>query len=129
LSDASDLPDLDDQCSRLQREATARAVLVVTPEGNLAGHSAGARGLRDEVVDAVGDLAAALLSRPEAPAGDAEEDLVAESGGLQLCAAAVGGASTLAALVVAFDAGTTLQTVRARMKRAREQMARSLEAR
>ena len=82
------------------------------------------------MLDAVGDLAVDLAARtttPAMPASDSDtDDLVAEVEGVQVCAASIGGKATLA---VIFDGTTKLAMVRQRMKRARELIARSLDAR
>jgi len=119
----NELPEL---CERLQRDAQAEGVLVLGAEGELVGHSGDLGRLPDAAVDAVADLVADVLqgaARHELQDGD---DLVAEIGELQACAASLG---ERAALVVVFDSSSTLALVRLRMKRARELLLRSLDAR
>lgn len=119
----NDLPDL---CERLQRDASARGVLVLDESGEILGHSGALGRLPEKAVDAVADLVAdvvASAARHELSDGD---DLVAEIDALHACAAPLG---TRAILVVIFDETSTLALVRLRMKRARDLILRSLEAR
>ncbi len=119
----SELPDL---CERLQRDAAARGVLVLDENGEILGYSGALGTFPEKVIEAVGDLVADVVrcaARRELTDGD---DLVAEIDALHACATALG---TNAVLVVIFDQTSTLALVRLRMKRARDLILRSLEAR
>ena len=118
--------EVSELCARLQRDAGARAVLVVGGEGELLGHSGTAGSLGDAVLDAVGDLTVDLLSRRRAPESGDADDLVAEVGAVHICGAAIGGKATL---LVVFDSASRLELVRQRMKRARELILRTLDLR
>ena len=96
---------LEDQCERLQRDATALGVMVVGDDGGILGHAGGVSKLPDAVVDAVADLVADVLgatARNEMQEGD---DVVAEVETLGACAAPLGARSVL---VVVFDATSSL---------------------
>ncbi len=101
-------------------------MLVLGGEGEILGSAGEVGRLPDRAIDAVADLAADVLrgaARRELQEGD---DLVAEIDALQACAAALG---ERAVLVVLFDQSSTLALVRLRMKRARELILRTLDAR
>ncbi len=123
----SDLPDVPELCARLQRETNALAVLILGEEGDILGHAGQPAALADPVVDAIADATAETLQRaarnepPQDP-----DDHVAQVGAVQVCAAPVA-AGAKAVLLVVFDGGSNLALVRLRMKRAREQILRSLE--
>jgi predicted regulator of Ras-like GTPase activity (Roadblock/LC7/MglB family) len=120
---SGDLPDL---CERLRRDANARGVLVLDEAGEILGHSGAVGRLPEKALDAIADLVAdvtASAAKNELADGD---DLVAEIDDLQACAAPLG---TRAILVVVFDDSSTLALVRLRMKRARDPILRTLEAR
>src|SRR5438093_13696151 len=97
----TDIPEL---CSRLQREANARAVMILGLEGEILGHAGQTNGLGDEVIDAVGDATAETLqraARPDPPPATTEaDDPVAQVGAMQICAASLG---EKAVLVVVLD--------------------------
>jgi predicted regulator of Ras-like GTPase activity (Roadblock/LC7/MglB family) len=119
----SELPEL---CEALQRACNARGVLVLDGEGEILGHSGALGQLPDKALDAIADLVADVVAgaaRRELSDGD---DLVAEIDALQACAAALG---PRAVLVVVFDQASTIGLVRLRMKRAKELILRSLDAR
>lgn len=116
-----DVPEL---CSRLLREANAKVVMVLGTEGEILGHSGKPGALADAVLDAVADATArALLAASEGT--QADEDHVQPAGKLQVCAAPLG---VKAVLVVVYAEAASLPLVRARMKRAREQILRVLIA-
>jgi predicted regulator of Ras-like GTPase activity (Roadblock/LC7/MglB family) len=122
-SPASDFPELSELCGRLQRDAAARAVLVLDGEGRILGHAGEVVELGEPVLDALADLVVAVARPGALGEGD---DAVAEVETLRLCAARLGDRATLA---VVFDSASTLGLVRLRMKRARELILRTLEAR
>ncbi|MSP62369.1 MAG: roadblock/LC7 domain-containing protein [Myxococcales bacterium] len=126
MSPPPEILELPELCDRLQRDAGASGVLVLSDDGEILGHSGRIGELPDPVVEAVADLCAdvvASVTRRELTDGD---ELVAEVGALNACAGALGGS---AVLVVIFDARSKLGLVRLRMKRAREGILRSLETR
>lgn len=115
--------DLDDQCTRLQRDASAVGVMVVDKDGALLGRAGRIAQLPEPIIDATADLVVDCLgavARNELLDGD---DLVAELEDLSACAAPLG---PKAVLVVVFDEGSTLALVRMRMKRARDVLLRSI---
>jgi hypothetical protein len=120
-SPGSELPDLDEVCGRLQRDATARAALVLDGGGRILGHSGALSSLAEPVLDAIADLVTQLARRGD----EGDEDVVAAVGPLKVCAARLGGRGALA---VVFDDASTLGLVRLRVKRARELLLRSLDA-
>jgi hypothetical protein len=130
MSTALDMPDVGELCDRLCREASARAVVVfgalAADEERILGHAGATASLSDAVLDAVADLTAEVLGRTSSGELRDSDDLVQEAESLHLCGAALG---ARAALVVVFDEGSNLTLVRLRMKRARELILRSLEAR
>lgn len=121
----SDLPDVPELCGRLLRESNALAVLILGEEGDILGHAGQPAVLADAVVDAIADATAETVQRAarNEPAQD-PDDHVAQVGAVQVCAAPIG---VKAVLLVVFDGGSNLALVRLRMKRAREQILRSLE--
>lgn len=122
----SELPDIVlELCSRLHRETSAQAVLVLGQEGEILGHAGSPALLDDAVLDAIGDATVETLGRAGTPAAAEADDQVHAVGNTQLCAAPLG---TRAVLMVAFDDAASLGLVRLRMKRARELILRSLDA-
>jgi predicted regulator of Ras-like GTPase activity (Roadblock/LC7/MglB family) len=124
--------ELFEICAQLQRDAGCRKVMVCGHEGEILAH-AGDRGILDEaasdalaamVAEAMGAASAPPESppRPELP-GDLETRL---PNGLTACATAL---ADKAALVVVFDATTTLERVRIKMRRARERLEKTLPLR
>lgn len=120
---SGDVPEL---CGRLLREANAKVVMVLGLEGEILGHSGKLVALADVVLDAVADATArTLLAAAEGTPPAADEDHVHPAGKLQVCAAPLG---AKAVLVVVYAEAASLPLVRARMKRAREQILRVLTA-
>jgi hypothetical protein len=119
--------ELFDICAQLQRDSGCKKVMVCGQEGEVLAH-AGERGVLDDaaadalasiVVDAMHPQPPGPAPRPELP-GDVQVTL---PNGMTACAAPL---ADKAALVVVFDAATTLDRVRIKMRRARDRLVKSL---
>lgn len=106
-------------CGRLQRDAAARAALVLDGSGRILGHAGEISALGEPVLEAIADLVA-QLGRGGAELAD--DEVVSAAGPLKVCAARLG---ERGALAVVFDDASTLHLVRLRVKRARELLLRS----
>jgi hypothetical protein len=122
------VPDLTETCSQLLRDAQGKKVMLCSCEGEVLAH-AGVVGALDEAMgEALAQLIADVVEGATSGRVPATKDLVASlpgalPGGLSACATAVG---DKAALVVIFDAATTLERVRLKIRRAREVLVKSL---
>jgi hypothetical protein len=114
--------ELFEICEQLARDAGGRKVMVCGSDGDVLAH-AGEAGLLDEATaDALAGLVGDVIDG--AAAAPSQELVIAlPSRGLQACGAAVG---TRAALLVVFDATTQVERVRAKVRRARELLGKSL---
>lgn len=129
-SEAVDGLSLAEACEKLLADTGGRRVLVFGPASadgeieTLAHATAGRGGIDDAVGDQLASLVADVLQG--AAQRQAADDIAATlGGGLGACATAVG---ARAALVVLFDEGTSLERVRAKVKRARDLLLRLVEA-
>jgi hypothetical protein len=118
--------ELFEICAQLQRDAGCRKVLVCGSDGEMLAH-AGDRGLLDEsATDAVAGVVVDALAAGNADPSATPPELQATlPGGLTACATAV---LDRAVLAVVFDSGTELERVRAKMRRARERLVKTLPA-
>jgi predicted regulator of Ras-like GTPase activity (Roadblock/LC7/MglB family) len=115
---------LFDACEKLRRDAGGRKVMVCGADGEVLAHAGPGGALDEPTAEQIASLVADVLHAAASRA--ATEDLTATlGGGLGACATAVG---TRAALVVLFDASTSLERVRTKMKRARDLLLRLVEA-
>jgi len=115
------MSELDDVCDKLLVEAGARKVMVCSAEGEMLAH-AGALGALDEVTtDAIAKLVTDVL-KSAAPA-ETPAETPSRAGTFYACAASVAGQ---AALVVLFEERASPERVRAKMRRARDLLEKSL---
>jgi hypothetical protein len=115
------MSELDDVCDKLLAEAGARKVMVCSAEGEMLAH-AGALGALDEpTTDAIAKLVTDVLKAPAT--SDTTNDAPSRAGTLFACAASVAGQ---AALVVLFEERASPERVRAKMRRARDLLEKSL---
>jgi predicted regulator of Ras-like GTPase activity (Roadblock/LC7/MglB family) len=121
----ADFPELAELCDRLQREAGAHSLVVLSSEGEILGHAGPLGALSERVVESIADLAAAVLRA--ADAGDLAEDAqrLDQVESLHLCTTPLG---RKAALVAVFEQSPNLELVRLRLKRLRDLILRRLEA-
>jgi len=113
------MSELDDVCDKLLRDAGARKVMVCSAEGEMLAH-AGQLGALDELAsETIAKLVTDVLT------GDPAGDALARAGTFSACAASVAGQ---AALVVLFAEGVRPDQVRAKMRRARDVLEKSLPA-
>jgi hypothetical protein len=117
MSGPGDRDVLETTCERLLRDAGGRKVILCNVEGAVLAH-AGEPGILDELAtEAVAQLLGGVLSGGETDALALTGDVVARfGGGLSACAAPL---ESRAALVVLFDASTSLERVRVKMRRVR----------
>jgi predicted regulator of Ras-like GTPase activity (Roadblock/LC7/MglB family) len=115
--------ELFEICSQLQRDAGCKKVLVCGHEGEVLAH-AGETGTLDEPTgEAVAGVVADAIAAGAAGRAATDELIATLPSERSACATALG---TRAALVVIYDATTTLERVRVKMRRARERLVRSL---
>jgi predicted regulator of Ras-like GTPase activity (Roadblock/LC7/MglB family) len=116
--------ELFEICESLHHDAGARKVMVFDADGAVLAH-AGEPGVLDEAAgDALATLVGDVIAGAAAGQFPPAEDLVAVLPmALQVCAAPVG---TQAALVVVFEKSASLDRVRAKMRRARTMLEKSL---
>jgi hypothetical protein len=120
--------ELFEVCEQLVRDAGARKVMVCGADGEVLAHAGEPGTLDDAASEAVATLVADVIAGAQAGQFPPAEDLVARlpqerPATLQVCAAPIG---TLAAVLVVFDDSTTIDRVRAKMRRARSLLEKSL---
>jgi hypothetical protein len=115
------MSELFDAAEKLLKEAGARKVLVVAADGEVLAHAGGLGQLDDAAADALAQLVADVMQ----PTGNQPpEDLVSPlPGPLTACGTSVG---NKAALLVLFDDTAPLDRVKAKMRRARDLLVKSL---
>ena len=91
MSAISEIADVAELCSRLHRETSARAVMVLGGEGDILGHAGTPSSLAEAVLDGVADVTAEALQRAAAgtsPGGDGDDPLQ-QVGSTQICGASL----------------------------------------
>lgn len=117
--------ELFEACDKLLRDTGGRKVMLCGTDGEVIAHAGPTLRSAGAFDDATSDAVAALVADVLSSAGktSAEELVVALPTGLSACGTAV---DNRAVLIVIFDGVTTLDRVRTKMRRARDQMTKSL---
>ena len=116
--------ELFEICEQLQRDAGGRKVMVFDADGAVLAHAGDPGALDEAAGDSLATLIGDVITGAQAGQFPPAEDMVAVLPmGLHVCAAPVG---TQAVLVVVFDKSASLDRVRAKMRRARAMLEKSL---
>jgi predicted regulator of Ras-like GTPase activity (Roadblock/LC7/MglB family) len=114
--------ELYEICDQLRRDAGGRKVMICGSDGEVTVHAGDAGAFDEETGEAVASVVADVLVG--ASGGQPSEDVVAVlPRALSVCAAPLG---TRAVLVVLYDAASSIDRVRVKMRRAREQLLKVL---
>ena len=114
--------ELFEICEQLRRDAGGKKVMVCGSDGEVTVHAGEAGAFDDETGDAVASVVADVLLG--ASSGQPSEDVMAVlPRALSVCAAPLG---TRAVLVIVYDTVTSIDRVRVKMRRAREQILKIL---
>ena len=116
--------ELADACAKLWRDSGGLKILLCAFDGGVLAHAGPAGVIDDPVMETVAGLVADLGAQV-ASSSVATEDVSVSLGALGACATSVGGR---AALVVLYDATTSLERVRTKMRRARDVLSRLIDS-